>query len=365
MNDKFEPENFGITRSLFLQWRKPSFGEENPTKVESVVWEWLFRSKLSAYLAGEKFNFNSYDSDSPTLCFDRLGQSTTKLPDGRIVSIGGEHEDYYDPDFYIYNDVTVLNPDNTVDFYCYPEGVFAPTDFHTATLVGNQIIIIGCVGYIEQRDKDFTPVYVLDLDTFQIKKINTVGQSCGWIYNHQAEYTPENNAIVISKGNLDLGQDTFGRDNIDDWQLNLNDWSWQKLTDRNWIRWDISRADRQLLHLWDIRQALWYKQIKWEEDYQHQLDLLDEYFNYQPNVEDIKNLYEFSFTHQKAKQDKELHEFWYLEVDGVTVKFKEDWYCLQVTIVGDLPPEIVNTLKTELVDKLSKIQNIKCFVSEY
>jgi len=26
-----------------------------------------------------------------------------QLPDGRLVSVGGEHEDYYDPDFCIYN----------------------------------------------------------------------------------------------------------------------------------------------------------------------------------------------------------------------------------------------------------------------
>ena len=79
----------------------------------------------------------------------------------------------------------------------------------------------------------------------------------------------------------------------------------------------------------------------------------------------IKSLYEFSFAHKKALQDKELHEFWYLDVDGVTVKFKEDWYCLQVTIEGDLAPAIINTLKNELLNKLSKLQNIKCIMDEY
>ncbi len=35
-------------------------------------------------------------------CFGRFGATRTKLPDGRIVSIGSEHEDPYDPDSYIY-----------------------------------------------------------------------------------------------------------------------------------------------------------------------------------------------------------------------------------------------------------------------
>ena len=38
------------------------------------------------------------------------GRSTVWLPDGRVVLIAGEHEDSYDPDFCIYNDVVVIQP---------------------------------------------------------------------------------------------------------------------------------------------------------------------------------------------------------------------------------------------------------------
>ncbi len=31
----------------------------------------------------------------------RFGQTTTVLPDGRTLAIAGEHEDSYDPDFWI------------------------------------------------------------------------------------------------------------------------------------------------------------------------------------------------------------------------------------------------------------------------
>ena len=53
--------------------------------------------------------FSSDICDDENICpfwsFDRYGMSVTHLEDGRIILIGGEHEDYYDPYFFIYNDV--------------------------------------------------------------------------------------------------------------------------------------------------------------------------------------------------------------------------------------------------------------------
>ena len=76
----------------------------------------------------------------------RFGQSLTLLPDGLAVQIGGEHEDYYDPDFCIYNDVFVHERDGSITIYGYPESAFPPTDFRTATLVGDSIYVIGSLG---------------------------------------------------------------------------------------------------------------------------------------------------------------------------------------------------------------------------
>ncbi|KAK4148918.1 hypothetical protein C8A00DRAFT_19337 [Chaetomidium leptoderma] len=67
-----------------------------------------------AYHARKEFGLRpSQDSEKggpePVFCFCRFGRTETKLPDGRIVYIAGEHEDYYDPDFNIYNDVVVVH----------------------------------------------------------------------------------------------------------------------------------------------------------------------------------------------------------------------------------------------------------------
>ena len=66
---------------------------------------------------------------APGWCADRFGQSLTLLPDGRAVQVGGEHEDHYDPDFCIYNDVFVHGPDGDLAIYGYPADVFPPSDF--------------------------------------------------------------------------------------------------------------------------------------------------------------------------------------------------------------------------------------------
>lgn len=67
-------------------------------------------------------------------------RSSTRLRNGREIYIAGEHEDWYDPDFYIYNDVIVIHPNLEIQIYGYPRTVFRATDFHSATLVQDESI---------------------------------------------------------------------------------------------------------------------------------------------------------------------------------------------------------------------------------
>jgi hypothetical protein len=117
----------------------------------------------------------------------RFGQTCDELPDGRRIYIGGEHEDWYvaashafcfpdrahtylryDPMFFIFNDVVVYDPQSqSYDLYRYPVNIFPPTDFHTATLLGDSIWIIGGLGYSKDRG-NVTPVYRLDVNTLTI-----------------------------------------------------------------------------------------------------------------------------------------------------------------------------------------------------
>src|SRR5262245_20211093 len=102
--------------------------------MNNAFWEAMVHSRVSGYQAASDLGLPAI-TRPPVWCFQRFGQSITQLPDGRIIEIGGEHEDHYDPDFCIYNDVVVHRGDGAFDIFGYPEDVFPPTDFHTATLV--------------------------------------------------------------------------------------------------------------------------------------------------------------------------------------------------------------------------------------
>lgn len=127
---------------------------------------------------------------------DRYGQTITALPNGRTLHIGGASGDSYFPEFCIYNDVIVCEPGFAPRLYLYPREVFAPADFHSATLVGDWIYIIGGLGYPDERGETRCPVYRLHLPSLQIEKLETTGEDPGRIFRHEAGRITETQILV-------------------------------------------------------------------------------------------------------------------------------------------------------------------------
>ncbi|KZP21610.1 hypothetical protein FIBSPDRAFT_1044132 [Athelia psychrophila] len=171
-------------------------GTANPSVMDKPFWTYMIESGDVAWTARRAFGTcdetKVYDNAAPVWCFDRFEQTYTALPDGRIVHIGGEHEDSYDPDFAIYNDVVVQShrapspgggaggaPRPTYTIYGYPVEVFPPTDFHSATYYsdgdGECIFVIGGLGYAGQASRSTTEVYRLHLRDFSMEKMETSG----------------------------------------------------------------------------------------------------------------------------------------------------------------------------------------------
>jgi len=194
-----EADLSGVSRREYEEGKRPHFGTDNPTRVFSPYREAMIRCGWGGYGARHRFE-DDYDklSGDPAWCMDRFGQTLTRMHDGRIILVAGEHEDYYDPDFCIYNDVIVVNPDKSIDIYAYPESVFPPTDFHTATLLGNTIYLVGSLGYINERKPGATPLYCLNTDTLSIARLTATGSSPGRIFRHRA--TLINNHIHVTGG---------------------------------------------------------------------------------------------------------------------------------------------------------------------
>ena len=211
-----------ISPEQYRSGKQRRFGLTNPELMSVDFWRSMVCNGISAWSARQEFEESGY-ADDLIWCFDRFGQSLTELPDGRIIEIGGEHEDSYDPDFCIYNDVVVHDGQGNFQIFGYPEAVFPPTDFHTATLVGDHIYIIGSIGYYPGRAYHQTPVYRLDCRSYQIESVITTN-SPGWIYKHRAEYL-ESGVIVITGGLIENAKES--RENLLEYRLDLASSSWQ------------------------------------------------------------------------------------------------------------------------------------------
>jgi hypothetical protein len=224
----------GPTRSDYDRYyRAKTFGTENPAMMNNPLWNYSIKQHLTPEQLRLLFdNENNWDFDNdkapggergpnwgwtnPAWCHSRMGATSTKLPDGRTVTVGGEYEDFYDPEFAIYNDVVVFSNeavakdvrgelrmaevgDTIPTIYGYPKDVFPPIDFHTATLITARavddtsqttneeyIVLIGGLGY-KSDNSSHTYVYRLNLGDFSTAKIETSGEEPdGRTSNHLA-----------------------------------------------------------------------------------------------------------------------------------------------------------------------------------
>ena len=107
-----------ITPQEYLESCKRRFGAANPDRMDVAAWEWMVREGQNPFVARETLGlaYTCNAPGNPDWCFDRMGMTTTPMPDGRLISIAGEHEDSHDLDFCIYNDV-IVQIDNTVEIY--------------------------------------------------------------------------------------------------------------------------------------------------------------------------------------------------------------------------------------------------------
>jgi hypothetical protein len=246
-----------------------------------------------------------------------MGQTRTELADGRVVCVGGEHEDYYDPDFCIYNDVVVLGPADHVEIG-YPREVFPPTDFHTASLVGNRLVIVGCLGHAADRRPGHTPVYSLDLADYSIAEVPTAGEAPGWLFEHAADVSPDG-VITIWGGQVieerDGGQQF--RRNVEEFALDTQSWAWRRLTNRNWPQFSIRREDGRLF----IRE--------------HRLER-----------EQREQLYPRGVEHT-VEPCEEWNRIRFV-VQGVPVSVTADIGDIEIIVEGELPAELAGRIAEEV-----------------
>jgi hypothetical protein len=336
-----------VTPTLYAQWRNCRRGDSHSVEMNNPVWEWLIRTRISAYTANRHFQGPDSCGAGPAWCFSRFGQSRTVLPDGRTILVAGEHEDFYDPDFYIYNDVVAWHPDDRIDIYGYPERDFPPTDFHSATLWGEAIILLGSLGYAPDRRPGVTPAFALDVRSLRIDPFETSGENPGWIFRHRSSL--DGDRLTIRRGELQT--DSGITESIDDWLLDLKSRQWTRLTDRRWPRFEFIRQDGQLNHLWEMRTQHAMREL--------QLASIAE-LPFAPDPQLLDQLYRPAIDHKLVPREEhnfEEHNVYRIEIDGVAVRYVEDSQAIVLTVEGSLPTSILDCLVADVQDKLSRLEN--------
>ena len=357
-----------VTPKLFRQWQKARRGQIPAEDMTNPVWRWLFRGRIDPFHANERFKsrlgklLGTVDfPEEPRWAGCRMGQSRTQLSDGRTFWIAGEHEDYYDPDFFIYNDVIVEQGNGEIQIYGYPKTSFRPTDLHSATAINNEqsILLIGSIGYSDQRDVGRTQLYALDTETLAIDSIESIGDQPGWINKHHARLSEDGATIFVTGGEV-MTKDGF-LENIDDWSLSLSDFRWTRLTTRKWIRFQVVRTDQTGLHLWNYEMRRFALQHP-HAGLDREDDLADE-IGAEPNMDAFGALYSPPVPHSPIAQDPENEDEWRttkITVDGVLLRYADDMDCLTVTIDGELPRATIESIAEDLRCKLALVENADC-----
>lgn len=216
-----------VSQAAYEAGKRRRYGRRNPEQIAEPFWEAMVQTRLPAWAARSAFDDRPRGADKPVWCNRRFGQTITALGDGRYVEIGGEHEDWYDVDFCIYNEVIVYTEGGVPLIFGYPSSVFPPTDFHTATLVGEFIYIIGNLGYQEARKADETPVFCLDTRNWRMEQLVVTGSNPGWISRHEAVLVDER-AILVSGGKVWTAENRYVEQSADS-VLDLDRLTWQRV----------------------------------------------------------------------------------------------------------------------------------------
>jgi hypothetical protein len=216
----------------------------------------------------------------------------------------------------------------------------------------------------------------LELNTWHISPIETLGDFPGWIHSHKAELSPDGNEIRIISGKVARDNETSLIENIDEWGLDLRTWQWKRLTSRKWARFVLHRKDGKWNHLSEMQNLFWGKQMaerdkQYEAQYKKDEAKLKKQLGkggfitgfFHSTLPDLK-LLETLYTPDVATEivtkspDDEEYGVHRIRVGNVIVRYVEDSHNIQMTVEGELPSDIVEQLRNDLLQKFAALEGV-------
>lgn len=345
-------------REAYETFCSPKRGTANPENQTNPVWAWLVQHKAHPYYLRDALGIRHDQEIFPAWSFERFGQSETVLPDGRTIYIGGEHEDFYHRDFYIYNDVVVTDPTGGIEIFGYPTDLFPPTDFHTATLIGDEIWIIGKLAYPEDRDPDTTKVFVLNLNNCAIRQINCFGDAPPHLYKHFATLLPNGRTIRCDGGIITHRASGRPIENLTIWDFDIAEQRWHKGRTLPYTRWILLREDETFNDLRWIASAVFESSKQAHDDAVRHGTAIDTnlyHARYRPPIPHEVIAYE------TYPDDDNVHR---IKINDVIVRYNEDMEEIMVTVEGHLDQATIDSLKRYGIDTFSALEGVPYKVIE-
>ncbi|KAI0562891.1 hypothetical protein FGB62_50g222 [Gracilaria domingensis] len=147
-----------IFLDVYSTWKDARRSEEYAQCLTSPQWQADICGKYDCFTdAASQWQCPSQEIYRPNWNFlSRFGSSWTFLNDLRLILIGVKFEDWYEPDFYIYNDVIEWKLGQNPQFYCYPENNFPPTNIHATVRLrdGHRLVKFESLGYADKGDAE-------------------------------------------------------------------------------------------------------------------------------------------------------------------------------------------------------------------
>ncbi|MEL6330897.1 MAG: hypothetical protein AAFR38_14720 [Planctomycetota bacterium] len=320
----------------YIAGKQARRGAGNPQRVKNAAWEWMVRTGEIPYAALMNLGGDGSDFESkPDWCFSRFGMSLTHLPDGRRIYVAGEHEDWYDPDFFIYNDV-IVRRDDDIEIYAYDESSFPPTDFHSATLIDTEIVLVGSLGYPKNRRPGVTQVLALDTESYAVRRIETSGDVPGWVHRHATSFDPETRLLSLRAGLVYQGGESSLslRRNLDEFELDIESLMWRKTTDTShWRQFQVRYQDRNLLGIgFELRDS----GARLLSEYGYEVaEWFDADYGFVETEDELEDRdYEAELRSNMCR----------IVVEGVPVAIIDEYDSMSVIIEGALAPNTVDDL---------------------
>lgn len=255
---------------------------------------------------------------------------------------------------------------------------WARADFHSATLVGAQIWVVGSLGYADRRRHGVTQVCRLELATMAMTRLETTGEAPGWLHKHEAML--EDGAIVIRGGLVEDDHKRTLRENIDTWALDLGTLVWARRTRLDWQRWTMRRGDDKRTLLWNLRDLLdtreyaqrWIDEQRAEDEYlartqeriaRIEADLVQDCGRV-PDLELLRTLYLCDGAAAVPKLPDDDYNVFRIELDGVMVRFTERSFEIAAIVEGRLADDRLEALQRHIVERLDLLESTDAWYSE-